>query len=103
MSNKILYGVVSATDQLGIRASELRGMSFATGTALILHHEGMDAATGGNITLTVDAGKMKEVCKAIVNEINHGTRAFVVLGDELTSEYIHPNVTAVASTAGQGD
>lgn len=100
MKNKTLYGVVSATDQLGIRGSELRGMSFASGTALILHHEGMDAASGGNITLTVDSGKMKEVCKAIVNELNHGTRPFVVVGDELTSEYLHTNITAVASTAG---
>ena len=60
MKNKTLYGVVSATDQLGIRGSELRGMSFVSGTALILHHEGMDAVTGGNLTLTVDSGKMKE-------------------------------------------
>ena len=98
MKNKILYGVVSATDQHGIRGSELIGMSFASGTALILHHAGMDAVSGGNITLTVTNGKMKEVCKAIVNELNHGTQPFVVLGDELTSEYLHSDITAVAST-----
>jgi len=98
MKNKILYGVVSATDQHGIKGSELIGMSFVSGTALILHHAGMDAFTGGNITLTVTDGKMKEVCKAIVNELNHGTRPFVVLGDELTSQYLHTNIEAVAST-----
>jgi hypothetical protein len=98
MNNKILYGVVSASDQNGIKADQLLGMSFVSGTALILHNEGMDAASGGNITLTVTDTKMKDVCKAIVNEINHGTQAFVVLGDELTSEYLHPNITVVAST-----
>jgi len=97
MNNKIIYSVVAADDQQGFRADELKGMSFVSGTALILHHEGMDDANGGNSTLTVDSGKMKDVCKAIVNEINHGTQAFVVLGDELTSEYLHPNITAVAS------
>mgnify|MGYP005659633821 CR=1 FL=1 len=100
MNNKILYGVVTATNQVGIRADEMSGMSFASGTALILHNEGFNVATGGNITLTVTDTKMKDVCKSIVNEINHGTKAFVVLGDELTSEYLHPNITAVASTTG---
>ena len=47
MNNKILYAVVAADDQLGIRADEIRGMSF-----------------------------------------------------ELTSEYLHTNITAVASVAG---
>ena len=98
MKNKFIYGVVAADDMHGFRTDELKGMSFDSGTALILHHEGMSNISAGNITLTVDANKMKDVCKAIVNELNHGTQAFVVLGDELTSEYLHPNITAVAST-----
>jgi len=102
MNNKIIYAVVDATDQLGIRADEVRGMSFASGTSLLMYHEGMDATSGGNITMTVSGGtKMKDVCKAIVNEINHGTQAFIVLGDELTSEYLHPDITVIASTAGK--
>ena len=32
MNNKILYGVVTATNQVGIRADEMSGMSFASGT-----------------------------------------------------------------------
>tara|TARA_R100000988_G_C3842748_1_gene91265 strand:+ start:210 stop:512 length:303 start_codon:yes stop_codon:yes gene_type:complete len=99
MKNKIIYGIVAADDMHGFRGEELKGMSFASGTALILHNEGMDDVAGGNITLTVDSGKMKDVCKALVNEFNHGTKAFVVVGDEVAKEYIHPNITAVASTS----
>lgn len=99
MKNKILYGVVSATDQHGFRADELLGMSFASGTALKLHNEGMGDVTGGNVTLTVTDGKMKEVCKAIVNEINYGTKGFVVLADDVAGVYLHTDITACASTA----
>jgi len=100
MKNKILYGVVSATDQHGFRADELLGMSFVTGgTALILHNEGMGDLAGGNITLTVTDGKMKEVCKAIVDEINYGTKGFVVLADEVDGVYLHSDITACASTS----
>lgn len=99
MKNKLLFGKVSSSDCQGIRGDELRGMSFASGTALILHHEGFDDVNSGNITLTVDSGSMKTAIKAIVNELNHGTKAFVLLGDETTSEYLHTNITAVASTA----
>lgn len=99
MKNKILYGVVSATDQHGFRADELLGMSFVSGTALILHNEGMGDLAGGNITLTVTDGKMKEVCKAIVDEINYGTKGFVVLADEVDGVYLHSDITACASTS----
>ena len=99
MKNKILYGVVSATDQHGFRADELLGMSFASGTALILHNEGMGDLGGGNVTLTVTDGKMKEVCKAIVDEINYGTKGFVVLADDVDGVYLHSDITACASTS----
>ena len=69
MKNKLLFGKVSSSDCQGIRGDELSGMSFVSGTALILHHEGFDDANSGNITLTVDSGKMKDAIKAIVNEL----------------------------------
>jgi limonene-1,2-epoxide hydrolase len=99
MKNKILYGVVSATDQHGFRADELLGMSFESGTALVLHNEGMGDLEGGNVTLTVTDGKMKEVCKAIADEINYGTKGFVVLADEVDGVYLHSDITACASTS----
>jgi len=99
MKNKLLFGRFASNDCQGIRGDELRGMSFVSDTALILHHEGFTDLNGGNITLTVDSGSMKDVIKAIVNELNHGTKAFILLGDEATSEYLHTNITAVASTA----
>jgi limonene-1,2-epoxide hydrolase len=99
MKNKILYGVVSASDQHGFRADELLGMSFGSGTALVLHNEGMGDLAGGNVTLTVTNGKMKEVCKAIVDEINYGTKGFVVLADEVDGVYLHSEITACASTS----
>tara|TARA_Y100000015_G_scaffold5963_1_gene5389 strand:+ start:74 stop:376 length:303 start_codon:yes stop_codon:yes gene_type:complete len=99
MKNKLLFGKVASNDCQGIRGDELRGMSFVSDTSLILYHEGFDAADTGQIVLTIDSGSMKTAIKAIVNELNHGTKAFIVLGDETTSEYLHTNITAVASTA----
>ena len=99
MKNKLLFGKVASNDCQGIRGDELRGMSFVSDTALILYHEGFTDLNSGNITLTVDSGSMKDVIKAIVNELNHGTKAFILLGDEDTNEYLHTNITAVASTA----
>ena len=99
MKNKLLFGKVASNDCQGIRGDELRGMSFVSDTSLILYHEGFDAADTGQIVLTIDSGSMKDVIKAIVNELNHGTKAFILLGDEATSEYLHTNITAVASTA----
>lgn len=98
MKNKLLFGKVASNDCQGIRGDELRGMSFVSDTSLILYHEGFDAADTGQIVLTIDSGSMKTAIKAIVNELNHGTKAFIVLGDETTSEYLHTNITAVAST-----
>ena len=99
MKNKLLFGRFASNDCQGIRGDELRGMSFVSDTSLILYHEGFDAADTGQIVLTIDSGSMKTAIKAIVNELNHGTKAFIVLGDETTSEYLHTNITAVASTA----
>jgi len=99
MKNKLLFGKVASNDCQGIRGDELRGMSFVSDTSLILYHEGFDAADTGQIVLTIDSGSMKTAIKAIVNELNHGTKAFILLGDEDTNEYLHTNITAVASTA----
>tara|TARA_R110002012_G_scaffold228615_1_gene401015 strand:- start:1010 stop:1375 length:366 start_codon:yes stop_codon:yes gene_type:complete len=48
------------------------------------------------INITTD-NNAKDVWKTIVNAMNSGTEPFIVIGDDATGEYIHPDIESIGA------
>ena len=58
-----------------------------------------DDGAAGSITFSFTSGKSKEAIKAIVNA-QRASRNFIVnIGNEVTGEYLHENITAIGAIA----
>ena len=70
-------------------------------TALTLYfNEHTDTTAGINkttVVLTVGDNKHKEVLKSFCEFVRHSTEDFLVVGDDVTSEYFDGNVTALGA------
>tara|TARA_R100001163_G_scaffold65767_1_gene64644 strand:+ start:2095 stop:2433 length:339 start_codon:yes stop_codon:yes gene_type:complete len=90
----------AAQDAVCYPVSNFRGFgSTASTTTLGLHFGGLlgqDEDAFDVVTLTVTANKQKEVMETIVQAINYGKEAFVVVSDDSNSIFISPDVTGCA-------
>lgn len=74
----------------------------ADGTLALYFDAHTDTTTNINHTrveLTIAANKHKEVLEAITNAVAFSNKQFVVVGDDVTSDYISSHVTAVGTIA----
>jgi len=102
---KFLFYENSADDMVCIPAHRLVEMVIDDDSDLVsLHHRVYDNQTHGSdmqyaATLTVTAGKAKQVVETISNNISTGKDAFIVVADDVNQQYIDSNITALASLA----
>ena len=104
---KFLYfhntsGGTEGNDAVALPVTLLRKMEIsAVSSTDTLHLEFQDVqdGIGANITvtLTLTHDKGREVKEAIANAIRKSSSPLIVVADELNNQFIHPDVTAVAS------
>jgi hypothetical protein len=102
---KFLHFVNTNSDHNFIPASSLVEMEMdQSGTALDLRFSsqgsGQFGAKEAEIELTINDNKGKEVMEAIAKEIRSGKQPLITVADDLNSEYIHSDITAVGTLAG---
>jgi hypothetical protein len=103
---KYLHFVNTNSDHNFIPASTLVEMEMdSSGTALDLRFDCQGGGASGagaeaEIELTINDNKGKEVMEAIAKEIRSGKQPLITVADDLNSEYIHSDITAVGSLAG---
>lgn len=95
---RFIYYAVSATDANVIPVDKILGMESTDDQSLVIHHDGFDDAGGGNVDLEIESGSVKAACKAIVEAINYSTNPFIVVGDDVNKQYLHPKIEDVTST-----
>ena len=102
---KFLHFANSNSDHNFIPASSLIEMEMdESGTALDLRFSSQGGGKFGahvtEIELTINDNKGKEVMAAIAKEIRSGKQPLITVADDLNSEYINSDITAVGSLAG---
>ena len=98
------FMVVDAADQTyAWPVSAVLGLYSDADSSLKMHFKTNTGGTADGdkdvIDMTITADKEKEVIKAILGAANatHSSGA-IIIADDVTGEYIHPNLTAVAVT-----
>ena len=86
----------AANTIIGIPFDSIRSIHLTGATALKIQYIGNDAGLGSAI-FTITTGKSLEVMKAIVNSQRASRNAFVSIGDDTTSKYIHADLTDVGT------
>tara|TARA_R100001443_G_scaffold13439_1_gene23427 strand:+ start:3991 stop:4302 length:312 start_codon:yes stop_codon:yes gene_type:complete len=86
----------AANTIIAVPFDSIRSMHLTGATALKIQFIGDDAGLGSAI-FTITTGKSLEVMKAIVNSQRSSSMAFVSIGDDTTSKYIHENLTDVGT------
>ena len=86
----------AANTIIAVPFDSIRSMHLTGATALKIQFIGDDAGLGSAI-FTITTGKSLEVMKAIVNSQRSSSMAFVSIGDDTTSKYIHSNLTNVGT------
>ena len=81
---------------IAIPFDSIRSIHLTGATALKIQYIGNDAGLGSAI-FTITTGKSLEVMKAIVNSQRASRNAFVSIGDDTTSKYIHADLTDVGT------
>tara|TARA_R100001015_G_C4430709_1_gene27971 strand:- start:63 stop:368 length:306 start_codon:yes stop_codon:yes gene_type:complete len=97
---RFIYAAVSATDANVIPVDNILGMDQHTdGESIKIFHQGFDLQdNNGTIDIEVKAGSVKAVMRAIVESINYSKDPFVVIGDDVNSIYLHPDLEDVTAT-----
>jgi hypothetical protein len=100
-SKKFIYANSDSSDRdnsVCVPASTLCGIE-ATSTSNLVAYFKSSVETDTldvNLTRTTNSDP-KPIIEALVNEINNGKNSRIVLGDDFSSDYFHPDVTAVTS------
>jgi len=94
-----LIFVDGGDDAVCYHKDRLISMTCATDATLLLHFESSAGDGGGDdlITLTITADTERAVMERILLEIS-ANRDYVVIADDVTSEYIDTRITACAIT-----
>ena len=80
----------------------LRGLAVTAESTILMTFTSFRSSTGDverdTVTLTCTADKEKDVMTAIAQKINQGPNSdgFILLADDVTSTYVHSDLTAVA-------
>ncbi len=90
-----LEGTSDESDAICIPASQIVGFDIDNAATIEVYFNDLGSAdtNDGLIVLNVTSGKTKEVANAIVQAMNHSTDPFIVIADDLNSEYIHSDLT----------
>jgi hypothetical protein len=86
----------AANTIIAVPFDSIRSIHLTDATTLKIQFIGDDAGLGSAI-FTITTGKSLEVMKAIVNSQRSSSMAFVSIGDDTASEYIHENLTDVGT------
>tara|TARA_R110002020_G_scaffold149275_1_gene325517 strand:+ start:2046 stop:2369 length:324 start_codon:yes stop_codon:yes gene_type:complete len=98
MPARFLTFINAADDAATYPVDRLLGMTIASNATLLLKFEssigsfGTDGAAADIVTLTITADKEKDVMKAIGEVIALGEKSVVIVCDDVTSEFLHPDI-----------
>ena len=99
--DKLICFVSGTDDACMYPVGNLRGLAVtAESTILMTFNSFRNGTADGDrdtVTLTTTADKEKDVMEAIAQKINQGPNSdgFIVLADDVTSTYVHPNLLSV--------
>ena len=99
---KFLCVVSAADDACMYPLRNLRGLAVTADATILMTFNSFRNGTADNdrdtVTLTTTADKEKDVMEAIAQKINQHPHSdgFIVLADDVTSTYVHADLTAVA-------
>jgi len=95
---KYLYFDAGSTSALSIPASRLLSMDNNASNTITLSFEDMDAVAGAttDVTLTVNAGKVKKVMETITESVHGGRDNFLVIADSVNNIFVDSDITAVS-------
>ena len=91
----VLYAKISATNAVATPGHNIRFVRATSATNVEYSYIGSDGGIG-TFDLTVDSGYADVVIKALCVLSSTGT-GVCHIGDETTSSYFHPKVTAIAA------
>tara|TARA_R110002096_G_C14282603_1_gene696768 strand:- start:53 stop:379 length:327 start_codon:yes stop_codon:yes gene_type:complete len=98
-----LFFRTSASASVMVPASEIYGFDTESDTLFSFYSfdQSADAGTQVDIPLTIDSGgRHEEIFTTITEAINKSTGGMIVIADDISGEYIHPNITAVGTFGG---
>jgi hypothetical protein len=90
----------STSDAILLPVKNILGIDATSATNLSITFNEIGGATDeASVQLTITSGKAKEVMNAIVDEISFSKNPFVVIADDVNSEFIHADITACSTIA----
>ena len=97
MAAKFLYIRTAADDAVTLPVESLQSISQSAGDTIVL--EFLTDKVNGNIavSLTTASNKEKEAVEDISNAIAFGKDQFLVIADDVTSDYVSSNLSAVGA------
>ena len=97
----------SIDDSVLVDVDRIVGFQFISDTILQVFFESINNHMGGHgeliirdtVALTVNTTKSREVVKALAEATNNGPHedGIIVIADDVTGTYIHPDITACSS------
>ena len=99
---KFICFVSAADDACMYPVSALRGLAVTADATILMTFTSFRSSTGDverdTVTITVTSDTEKAVMEAIAQKINQGPNSdgFILLADDLTATYAHPDITGVA-------
>ena len=98
MAAKFMHFYNAADDAITLPADNLVAMDQTTDTNVRLVFSD-DGGTSNTVDLTIDAGYEKSVMKSISEAVAFGKDQFLVVADDVNSDYLDANITAVAAVS----
>ena len=103
--SKFLYFADSATAQYIVPIDRFLGADDTDADTIVLNFEDMNGSSGdvSQVTIDVASGTAKTVLTAIFNAVATGKDQVIVVADDVESDYIIPDITAVSDFTVQAD
>jgi|DEB0MinimDraft_10_1074344.scaffolds.fasta_scaffold05239_8 hypothetical protein len=102
-SKKFIYINNDSSDRdnsVTVPVSTLCGMETTGSNSIYLYFkEAVESDTLDVILLRTSDSDPRPIMESIVHEINHGKNSTIVLGDDFSKKYLHPDITSVSSFA----
>jgi hypothetical protein len=100
--DKFICFVSAADDAAMYPLSALRGLAVTADATILMTFNSFRNGTADldrdTVTITCTSDKEKAVFEAIAQNINAGPHSdgFIVIADDVTSNYVHPDITSIA-------